>query len=134
VVAACVNLMILSRVLHLLPTIFLRFASGNNKIVGSIPSEFGGLTSLTSLRIFSECCSCCLDDMPYLLVVGCVTNFFLPSIISLAYWEEVSNTITGIIPTQLGDMTSLTGLYLGKCCDCCSLEHDEIGAIASPLS
>jgi hypothetical protein len=51
VVAAFVNRMILLRVLLLLLTKFARLAIDNNELYGTIPTEFRGLTRITSLRI-----------------------------------------------------------------------------------
>ncbi|MBC6476995.1 MAG: putative Ig domain-containing protein [Hormoscilla sp. GM7CHS1pb] len=71
----------------------------NNSLTGTIPSELGGLISLTSLRLHN-------NDL-----TGTIPSW-LGELTNLQTLGLSKNDLTGTIPSQLGNLTGLTDLYL----------------------
>ena len=84
----------------------------HHDLTGSIPTEIGELTELTFL-VFGKWLHC-LDFLVYLLLLcmSCESTNRFSFLVLMATSEE--NQLTGSIPTEIGRMTALKVLSLGK--------------------
>ena len=97
---------------HIFPHIIL-IASNELTLTGSIPTEVGLMTELTSLvlseRLFSVLLVC--------FETKHIHSFFASNFFSLIFFHIIlvdSNKLTGSIPTEIGLLTKLTNVRLGK--------------------
>jgi hypothetical protein len=79
----------------------------DNDLTGPIPSELGLLTTLTTIRLgkFSSCHCFLISFLCYEYTLICFDAF---------YFILDDNDLTGPIPVELGLLTTLFGLGLGK--------------------
>ena len=117
---------------------FFLIQSDYNDITGSIPTEFGGLTSLTYLDLgkihfFWYCvpmirCWLIIDNtIIWYCLLSISWNLICPQYTKNLLIESDGNTIDGKIPTEIGELTALTQLQLGEC-ECC------VDVVDAPLS
>ena len=90
----------------------LLYSVDENKITGTIPSELGQLTSLLDLDLGKLIVQWNYSVWGWCLLIECSLHFFLMAHIS--FFAVDGNGMNGTIPPQLGQLTSLTELYLGK--------------------
>ncbi|MDC1119549.1 leucine-rich repeat domain-containing protein [Gammaproteobacteria bacterium] len=74
---------------------------GNNSLTGTIPSELGNLTKLTQILLFSNS------------LTGSIPSE-LGNLANLTYLQLSNNTLSGSIPSELGNLTNLTYLNLSN--------------------
>jgi len=83
-----------------------------NKLVGTIPKEFGRLSRLTELRL-----STCTCFLLFLLVI-CLLHWSLMQLPHQRYVDVFvatdTNSLTGTIPTEFGNLSLLNSLDMCK--------------------
>lgn len=95
----------------------------NNQLTGTIPTELGRLTSLTSLNLGKignvNCCCTNVDGDWWLTHVP----FYVDTIVACKMMTD-TNQLNGAIPSDIRRLTNLTYLDLGELenvlCGCCT--------------
>jgi hypothetical protein len=86
-----------------------------NQLHGTIPTEIGGLTSLNYLLLGETenvLCFCC--------IIGCVADYIVLLFVMMPSSTE-NNGLTGTIPTEVGQLSTLTYINLGEAEMCCAV-------------
>ena len=92
--------------------------SDENLITGTIPTEFGNLQSLLSLsagKIISGLNKDCSQQ--YLFYPSNNISLWSDALLFIVI-HKVGNRLTGSVPSELGTISTLSNLNLGKLCSC----------------
>ena len=114
-------------ILTFIPDLWILGAySDENSITGTIPTEFGNLQSLLSLsagKIISGLNKDCSQQ--YLFYPSNNISLWSDALLFIVI-HKVGNRLTGSVPSELGTISTLSSLNLGKLCSCVKCAIDAI--------